>query len=200
MSGSFYQELLARVKQGGRLSDSEVIAVRNALESTTTGEDPYTLLHILGKAGDQRLAPVIERYLTVGLGDRSEHDHEEDDDDMLRRLAIEILAQWWKRREVFDFVAKAAFDDPSPFVRSIAASALGDLGLEHEELRGRSAELLLRGLTRYGEEERGVWGSFYRGALTLAEVEWSKRPLRPGELTPDQLDQAVLKRLRSLVC
>jgi HEAT repeat protein len=193
MSGKFFQELLARVKQEGRLSNSELSAVRSALEAGTTDEDPYTLLHIIGKAGNQSLAPLVTRYLTVGLDER------DDEDDMLRRLAIQILAQWWKRRDVFESVAKAAFQDPSPHVRSMAASALGDLGLDHPELRSQAAVLLLRGLEGYGKEDRHVWGAFYNGALTLAEVEYSKRPLRPHELTPERLDKMILKRLRSYV-
>jgi hypothetical protein len=190
MSGRFFQELFARVKQGGRLSDSELSAVRSALESGTTDEDPYTLLHIIGKVGNQSLAPLVSRYLTVGLDDP------DDEDDMLRRLAIQILGQWWKRRDVFESMAKAAFEDPSPHVRSIAASALGDLGLEHPQLRSQAAVLLLKGLEGYGKEDRHVWGSFYNGALTLAEVEYSKRPLRPEELTPGRLDQMVVKKVR----
>jgi hypothetical protein len=149
------------------------------------------LLHIIGKTGDQRLAPLVSRYLTVGLDDP------DDEDDMLRRLAIQILGQWWKRRDVFDSVAKAAFEDPSPLVRMMAASALGDLGLEHPQLRRQAAALLLKGLEGYGKEDRHVWGAFYNGALTLAEVEYSKRPLRPEELTPGRLDEMVLKKVRS---
>src|SRR6266550_1147811 len=76
---------------------------------------------------------------------------------------------------------------PSPQVRMVAASTLGDLGLEHPMLRSQAAALLLKGLERYGEDDRYVWGSFYNGALTLAEVERPKRPLRPEELTPERL-------------
>ncbi len=193
MSGKFFQELLARVKQGGRLSQSELNAVQSALESGTTDEDPYTLLHIIGKTGNQSLAPLVSRYLTVGL------DHPSDDDNiaMLRRLAIQILGQWWKRRDVVEAVAKAAFEDPNPHVRMMAASTLGDLGLEHPQIRRKAAALLLKGLEGYGTEDRHLWGAFYNGALTLADVEYSKRPLRPDELTPERLDEMVLKKLRS---
>jgi hypothetical protein len=193
MSGHFFEGLLTRVKRGDRLSDSELGAVRNALESGRTDEDPYTLLHIIGKAGNESLAPLVSRYLTVGL------DNPSDDDNiaMLRRLAIQILGQWWKRRDVFESVAKAAFEDPNPHPRMMAASTLGDLGLEHRELRREAAALLLKGLEGYGKEDRYVWGSFYNGALTLAEMEWSKRPLRPQELTPERLDAVVLRKLRS---
>jgi len=72
------------------------------VESGTTDEDPYTLLHIIGKAGSQSLALLVSRYLTVGLDDS------DGEDDMLRRLAIQILGQWWKRRDVFESVANAA--------------------------------------------------------------------------------------------
>jgi HEAT repeats len=193
MSGRFFQELLARVKQGGRLSDSELNAVRSALESGTTDEDPYTLLHIIGKTGNQSLAPLISRYLTVGLDDPSDDDNVA----MLRRLAIQILGQWWKRRDVFEAVAKAAFEDPNPHARMMAASTLGDLGLEHPQIRRKAAVLLLKGLEEYGIEDRYVWGAYYSGALTLADVEWSKRPLRPHELTPERLDEMVLNKVRS---
>ncbi len=193
MSDNFFRELLTRVKRGGRLSNLELDAVVSGLESGTTDEDPYTLLHIIGKTGNQSLAPLVRRYLTVGLDDPSDDDNK----DMLRRLAIQILGQWWKRRDVFESVAKAAFEDRSPHVRMIAASALGDLGLEHPQLRSQAAALLLKGLGGYGKEDRYVWGSFYDGALTLAEVEYSRRPLRPEELTPERLDEMVLKKVRS---
>jgi len=81
MGDNFFEELLARVKRGGRLSDVELSAVRNALESATTDDDPYTLLHIIGKAGDQSLAPVVSRYLTVGINEASD----DDANGMLRR-------------------------------------------------------------------------------------------------------------------
>jgi hypothetical protein len=185
-----FQELLARVKQEGHLSAPELNAVRSALESGTTDEDPYTLLHIIGKAGNQSLAPLVSCYLTVGL------DNPGGEDDMLRRLAIQILGQWWKRHDAFESVAKAAFEDPSPFVRSMAASALGDLGLEHPQLRSQAAALLLKGLEGCEEENRHVWRAFYNGALTLAEIEYPNRPPRPNELTLGGLDEKVLKKIR----
>lgn len=190
MSSNFDQ-LLARVKQGERLSSAEVQKVRSALESRATDTDSYTLLHIIGKAGDQSLAPLVSRYLTAGGGDPID----DDGYGMLRRLAIQILGQWWKRRDAFDSVAEAAFADPSPHVRAIAASALGDLGAEHAQLRSRAANLILKGLDQYGKEHPEVWGAFYDGAQTLAGVEWSKRPLRPSELAPPQLDVRVLRKL-----
>jgi HEAT repeats len=193
MSDEFFRELLTRVKRGGRLSNVELDAVVSALESKTSDENPYTLLHIIGKTGNQSLAPLVSRYLTVGLVDPSD----DDNNDMSRRLAIQILGQWWKRRDVFESVAKAAFEDPSPHVRSMAASTLGDLGLEHAQLRNQAAALLLKGLEAYGKEDRHIWGAFYNGALTLAEVEYSKRPLRPHELTPERLDETVLNKVRS---
>jgi len=57
MGDNFFEELLARVKRGGRLSDVELSAVRNALESATTDDDPYTLLHIIGKAATRASRP-----------------------------------------------------------------------------------------------------------------------------------------------
>jgi len=81
----------------------------------------------------------------------------------------------------------------------MAASTLGDLGLEHPQLRSQAAALLLKGLEGYGKENRHVWGAFYNGALTLADVEYSKRPLRPHELTPERLDEKVLKKMWSYV-
>lgn len=197
MTSQNFREMLARVKQGGRLSDAELNVVRVALQSGTTDEDPYTLLHIIGKAGDQRLATLVSRYLAVGLDSTKDGAEEDDGVDMMRRLAIQILGQWWKRKDVFEWAAQAAFRDPSPMVRAMAASTLGDLGLAHAELRDRAAALLLEGLERHAGEQREVWGSFYEGALTLAEVEHSKRPLRPGELRPADVDQMVLKRLQS---
>jgi hypothetical protein len=189
-SGIDFMELLDRVKEGHRISDFELAAVRRAL-TMRTDDDPYTLLHILGKAGDVSYTPVIEKYLTYAIDDPL-------DDGMLRRLAVQILGQWWKLREVFNAVAKSAFDDPSEFVRAAAATALGDLGRAHPDIRAEAARMLLKGLDRYGAEDREVWGSFYEGALTLADIAMNKRPLRPGDLTPELLDKEVLAKLRDL--
>jgi hypothetical protein len=188
---NIYEELLERVKKGERLSHAELNAVRTALESEGTKEDPYTLLHIIGKAGDDDSAPLVRRFVTIGV------DNPDSDEDMLRRLAIQILGQWWKREDVFESVAKAAFEDPSLMVRSMAASTLGDLGLAHATLRKKAAVLLLKGLEEWGRQSPEVWGAFYNGALTLADVEYSKRPIRPSELKPDQLDQSVLSKVRA---
>jgi hypothetical protein len=194
MDDEFFQGLLARVKKGGALSASELDAVVTALQSDDADADRYTLLHIVGKTRNQELASLVTRYLTFGLDDPTDDD---DMNGMLRRLAIQILGQWWKRRDVYGAVAEAAFSDPSDHARMMAASTLGDLGLEHADLRSDAAALLLKGLESYGNGNRHVWGAFYDGALTLAEVEFAKRPLRPAELTPERLDQGVLEKLRS---
>ena len=95
MSDKFFRKLLTRASRDIVSRISELNAVRSALESGTTDEDPCTLLHIIGKACDQSLAPLVGRYLGIGLDDP------ESEGDMLRRLAIQILGQWWKRRDVF---------------------------------------------------------------------------------------------------
>jgi HEAT repeat protein len=192
MSERDFNELLARVKEGGRATEAELAEVLHALEARGDEVDPYTLLHIIGKTGDRRFVPIVKRYLTAGTGDR------ESEDDMLRRIAVKVLGQWWKVREVFEPIARSAFSDPSPFVRQVAASALGELGSEHPDLKSASASLLLKGLERYGQEERSVWGAFYEGILILAGVPPSRWPARPDESAPEKLDRDILEEVRRL--
>jgi hypothetical protein len=85
----YYKDLLERSKWE-TVSDDEVASVARELEATRL-TDPYTLLHILGRGGEQVIArhgilpqsyiKIVERF----LGGR---------DDLLARLAWWILG-WW---------------------------------------------------------------------------------------------------------
>src|SRR5688572_33099930 len=120
MQDADFEHLLGQVKDGKKLSQVELQAVRQAL-STRSDVDPYTLLHILGKAKDYTSKDRIRSFASYGLDDPS-------DDGMLRRIAVQILAQWWVEKDVLDLIADRAFHDPSPLVRNVAASGIGTIG------------------------------------------------------------------------
>ena len=186
-----FEALLELVKEHGSLSGEELDRVRRELTSRASSADPYTLLHILGKANDQTSLPIVRDYLTFGVDDPA-------DDGMVRRIAVQILAHWWNDKDAFCIVRRMAFEDPSPFVRAVAASALGKLAAVYPEFEQEAAQSLLRGIGQYGNEQRDVWGSFYIGMLELARIDPRTWPVRPGQLKPDELDRAVVERVQKI--
>jgi hypothetical protein len=186
-----FDELLEIAKAGQLLSLAELERVRRELKSPASSADAYTLLHILGKANDHSSLPIVRDYLNFGVGDP-------EDDGMVRRIAVQILAHWWHDKEAFHVVREMAFEDTSPLVRAVAASALGKIASVYPEFKGEAARCLLRGIGRHADEQKDVWGSFYTGMLELAEVHPAAWPIRPGQLSPDELDSEVVERVKEL--
>ena len=186
-----FESMLDKAKEKRSLSTSELDLVRTELMSPNTTEDPYTLLHIIGKANDYSALPIVNDYLHYGIDNQG-------DDGMMRRLAVQILGQWWKVDEAFTEIRGMAFEDPSPLVRAAAASAIGNLALEHPELRRFAAGSLIRGIELFATEQRDVWGSFYVGMLKLVGVDPKLWPVNPGGLQPEDLDPAVLSTINKL--
>ena len=73
------KELLRRARRG-ELSPAELETVAAQLRDRSTTVDRFTLLHILGEAGDESYRGLIEHYL-------GSHD-----DPMLARLALDLRA------------------------------------------------------------------------------------------------------------
>lgn len=71
-----YESLLDLAKRG-QISDLQAEAVAQALEMNAPGVDPYTLLHIPGRANARQYRDLVEGQLNAR-------------DPMMRRLASQI--------------------------------------------------------------------------------------------------------------
>jgi hypothetical protein len=185
------ERLLERVKDGEPLSGSDRAEILRQLKDPDS--DTYTLLHILGRANSYDDASEVWRRLNQGL------DTPDDDDDngMIRRIAVQILVHWWFRLDALPIAIDKAFTDPNPLVRSVAASGIGILGRRFPEARQQSARALLRGFLEGPEADQEVWESFYRGMLELVGVPPAWRPYRPGGLLAQDISQEVVEAVRS---
>lgn len=186
-----FEHLLERVKTGGQLSKTELAAVCEELASNATREDPYTLVHILGKANAREARGLVERFLDWGRDDP-------EDDGMLRRIAVQVLASWWGLEEYFPVVADKAFNDPISLVRAVSATGIGHLGAVHRHLRSEAARLLLEGFNRREDEEQEVWEAFYEGMLELAGVEPAKWPYREHGIQDADIDREVVDKVSAI--
>src|SRR5688500_764481 len=113
-----YDELLDQAKDGKKLPDNALSAIRQQLVNGEFETDPYTLIHILGKAGDRVSLTVIEKYLDFGLTDP-------EDDGLTRRISLQVIGRMWAMPQAFNIAARKAFYDPSPYVRAAAATFIG---------------------------------------------------------------------------
>lgn len=175
---------LERAKSGS-LSEVEIEEIRSRLDyAARDGDDVYTLLHILGRAGDAERD--LERVIAVADFDNPNAD------DQLQSLALKITGHWWVVDSVFPRTSELAFGHPSPFVRSAAAKSLGLLGRSHPGLRSRAATLLLEGFVEDPVSDQEVWEAFCEGLFELAGVPAAKRPYRASGLQRDDVDPSVL--------
>lgn len=163
--------LLEQAKSTGRISPADLRNVRDALRTGDPRYDRYTLLHIIGKADDRESAGLVRSFLQCGLDDP-------EDDGMVRRIALHVLGIMWSTADVFDEARRMGEEDPSPFVRMIAASALGHLGAVHVARRRDAAVALLTGFRRTNEEPE-VREAYYFGLLELLQIPMEQRPM-PG--------------------
>src|SRR5689334_13615513 len=76
-----YDDLLERVKVGP-LSADDVTEIVTEIQKPQPEADPYTLLYLLGRAGDVSYRSIVEPYI-------------EGPDDMLARLAMWVLCWYW---------------------------------------------------------------------------------------------------------
>lgn len=88
-------ELLARAKVGLPITDEEIAEVAEDLEREMVSSDSgggipggaYMLLHIIGKHGDTRYSPIVERFLDPRLSAQW--------GGQFIRMALWILCRWW---------------------------------------------------------------------------------------------------------
>lgn len=157
-------ELLGRAK-AGRLSGPELASVVAHLQDPKGDGDPYTFLHILGRAGNSSYRSIVEPFL-----DRP-------DDPMLSRLALKILCDYWGESEGYldtlaRFIDGVAWDREGD-VRLVAISTAG------EYLRDRKQASLLGKLVHIFRDEREDRASREGAYFALARAmgrEWNELP------------------------
>jgi hypothetical protein len=187
-----YNKVLQEAKQGVKPSADMLRCIRSQLGTGRFETDPYTLIHILGEAGDISSLPIVCRYTDFDSGD-------EESDDMIRRIAVQVVGRMWAVPEAFDIAVKKAFEDPSKYVRSVAATILGFLGARYPNLKQRSATALLQGLSQKDSLDPYTWESFYYGLLELFEIPAQQWPSVASRLNESQIRLDLIERARSLV-
>jgi HEAT repeat protein len=111
-------ETLRDEAEAGTIDPRDLRAVAEHVGSASADEDRYTMLQIVGEAGDKQYRPLVERFL------------ESPDDPMLARLALEILAHYWGDvdrylDQVKRFLHGVSWDDQDD-VRQMAIFRAGD--------------------------------------------------------------------------
>ncbi len=185
---NYYDRLLEQAKEGKRLPDNAVTSIRQQLSTGRFETDPYTLIHILGKAGDKESLPIIKEYVDFDTGDA-------ESDDMIRRIALQVIGRMWAIPEALDLAISKAFSDPSKYVRAAAAKIVGFLGSRYPQLKAKAAAALLDGVQRRNELDAYTWESFYEGLLELLEVpvfDWPSRlaPIKETDVRRDLIERA----------
>lgn len=106
-------ELLARAKDGERFDERTLRILRDELSNDDSRVDTYTLVHVLWKAGDVNSTPIIARTTTHA-------------DEMVRRIALQALAELEPSERVFELALTMA-SDSSKYVRMAATRVVGTL-------------------------------------------------------------------------
>jgi HEAT repeat protein len=190
---SDYESLLEKAKSGLPLGSDVIRAIRAQLSSGQFETDPYTLIHILGKANDKASAPLIRKYLTY-------HAADSDDAGMIRKIALQVYGRMFGKSDAFDLAERMAFEDDSPYVRIAAARILGFLGGCNESLRVKSALALLKGFHQKADLDLSTRESFYFGMLELLSIPAQEWPIPGfGSLTDDARVDEIIKRVRAIV-
>jgi hypothetical protein len=138
--------------------------------------------------GDTASLPIVRKYLDFDTGNP-------ESDDMIRRIALQVIGQMWTLPEVFEIALSKAFQDPSPYVRAVAATIIGSLGSRYPNLKARSAAALLQGLAQKETLDEYVWESFYYGLLELFDIPPTQWPspisgLKDSDIRKDLIETA----------
>ena len=178
------ESFLSRVRRGERLAERELDFVRRALAAGRTPEDKYTLIHVLWKASDAQSRDLIWAHAT-------------DPDEMIRRIARQALAELAPSEEVFALALRMT-QDPSKYVRMVAASAIGALGALLPGRASGAARFLLENFESRQSKADSEWESYYEGLLNLLQVPQDKRPLTTRDLRSADVQPEVIATARSL--
>ena len=111
-------EILARLRSGDRIPQTDLARVAEMLADEHTQADTYTLIHILGRSGDRRYESLIAQYLESAA------------DPMLARVAVIALSQWLglaaTYRDALIAFARGVPWDSEDDVKQVALSSLGE--------------------------------------------------------------------------
>jgi HEAT repeat protein len=185
MSTTIYGALLARVKRGDRLSSAELEDVRNELSAARAGADPYTLIHILWKSRDETSRPLVASSIASG-------------DEMVRKIALQALAELWPSPEIHKIACQLLRDDPSKYVRMAAATVVGDLGAAMPERASQSAQVLLGAFDSMTSARGPEWEACYEGLLNLLRIPAAARPAAARPLSMSELDPTIVEKARAI--
>jgi hypothetical protein len=159
-----YDSLLEKAKNG-TIARDEIEVAATALTRKPGGADPYTLLHILGRANAREHRSLVEQYLY------------EYDDPMLARLALQILCSYWDDTDVFarlllHFVSGDSKDVDND-VRTAALGISGEYLSKHDD-----RALLAKVLHSFenSNEDRNVREAAYRALARASGLQWSHIP------------------------
>lgn len=178
------ESLLSRVKEGGRLTERELEAVRGALAE---GErhDKYTLVHVLWKARDS----ASERLVWACT---------DDSDEMVRRISLQALSELSPSDDVFCLALRMA-EDRSKYVRMVAATTIGVLGASMPRRTPEAARCLLEKFDQHRSAGDPEWEYYYEGLLDLLGVPVQKRHSVNRELRVTDIDAELIGTARSMV-
>jgi hypothetical protein len=118
MAGQDKWSVLLEKAKDGSLSNHELDQVVAAIKDPGVNADPYTLLHIIGRAMDVSNERLVASYLDCPA------------DPMLSRLALQILCNYWGLTAKYlsyvrNFLSRVDWDIDDD-VRQIAASIAGE--------------------------------------------------------------------------
>ena len=181
------KELLDSAKAGD-LSVRQIDEVGRLLQAGGGGEDPYTLLHILGRAKARKFRLLVEKYL-VDISDP-----------MMTRLALQIVCMYWNETpEHLDALKRfvgGVEEDPENDVRMAAISCAG------EYLRANGDALLLSQLYRAFRSEnepQTIREAAYLGMARAMGRDWQALPPASRHFDLDRdVDPDVLERVEAL--
>jgi hypothetical protein len=174
------KDLLEKAKFS-QLTPAEVTWVADALRNGDTGSDPYTLIHVLGRANARDQERLIADFL------------EASDDPMLVRIALQVLGSFWGMTakyfpQVLKFAGGEEWDEDGA-VRLLALELLG----EHcaTQLVPEALAVLLDAYTD-PSSERAIRDASYLALARASGRAPKDLPSAARPIPPDQIDQTVL--------
>jgi hypothetical protein len=172
-----------------KLTAVEIVEVADALKNGSSGQDPYSLLLLLGRAGARQHAPLVERWLGMTS------------DPMLVRIALQVLCSMWGMTDTYlpwvKRLVRGESWDSDEDARLMAMSVAGTYlkTVKDPEL----LSMLLDVVETSTERELSRQSAYL--ALALAMGADDKDLPRLSKLPPlvDLIDNGVLERARAIV-
>ena len=157
-------ETLRDEAEAGMITPNDLRQVAERLSRAGDDEDRYTMLQIVGEAGDKQHRALVERFL------------DSPDDPMLARLALEILGHYWGEADRYldhirRFLRGVDWDDEDD-VRQMALFRAGDYLAKKPDRE--LLELLIRAVERSDDDV--MRGSAYLALARAFGIEWKDLP------------------------